>query len=889
MDDASNIETSRISTQTPISLMGKEEKMHTIESFAMRPMEIGNFTLSTTTEANKNIFKYEFLSLLNNTNVKGKFDGFRYFRADIQVQVYYNAQPFQQAALLGYYIPYQGDNQAWSQKHDLTSKTACLSESVLLEDQEPLVLNIPFNHPHGFIDLVDPEHCDLGQFNLDVYSPLESNIASDTISITIFAHFINIKLYGPTDEERHVELEAQMGCHSIDENSRKAKNIKDVVNKLHDSMLNKPILKHVAWPVSRLVGSFVWLISMCLPVKKLDLEPQMGEAEEQEKVGIVTKVSGVVKEVSSALSNVPVVGVVAKPISWVSAAINKVASLFGWSKPISVHTTGVFKPSPARYMANYNGVDTSNNMGLDADNQVGSYAFFGKEDPLDFNNIVTRPNFITSHVWKTSQDNYTKLFSVDISPTAGWSILQDTNTTADKYAANIVRSFTQLNFVAQFFKYWRGNVVIQLKCVKTKFHSGRLLITWRPGSKVTSSNPKVPMTYSIVWELAKKKSIAFEIPYLNPKPWLFVENPTEKITPSDRPWKNGVLEVFVLNKLVASSDAIKSEVKILVEICGGKDFSFAVPVNPVLFPTAMGSVLRIDPPPTRRRRVQRDLDATLGDDDLDLEPQIGIDSELVPFIPEGTVDVGIEPEKMSIGEKIVSFRQLIKRFSWFQLAGARYKEEYLNPALNDIRNVNIYKFPDDGTTEPMKVCDFDYANVSYESPQATGQAEGGTPAITQKFPFTTDLLTNVCSIFAYTRGSIRIKFVSVIKNTSETWKHSLAVCHLVNSNGANLKSIELKRGMAAMNHRAASVLVAEDVEEIGEVQFPYYSDVVYMPKHWANFGKYNQDFGRIVVNTPIDANTVDFMMWRAAGDDFDCAFLMGVPQMQYVDTTLVKL
>lgn len=829
MDDASSVETSRLSMQTPISLMGREEKVHSIESFAMRPMEIGNFHITTKYVASHNVFGYHLLDLLKNPNVKGKLEGFRYFRADVQVQVYYNAQPFQQGALLGWYIPYKGDDIAWSQDHSLTSKTACLSETVLLEDQEPLTMTIPFNHPHGFIDLVDPTHCDMGKFNLDIYSPLQSNVASDVVNITVFAHFVNIKLYGPTDETQH-----------------------------------------------------------------LTVVPQMGEAEEQEKTGIVTKVSGVVHNVSSALADVPVIGVVAKPISWVAAAVNKVASLFGWSKPISVHTTSVFKLAPARYMANYNGVDTSNNMGLDADNQIQNYPFFGKEDPLSFNNIITRPNFIGSYTWDTTMEPYHKVMSLDVSPTLGWSFTDVANDTEDRYMAKVVRDVSQMNFVAQYFKYWRGNVVLQFKCVKTKFHSGRLLITWRPGSKVTTSHPQVPMTYSIVWEVAKKKSIAFEIPYLNPKPWLFVENPAQKLSPTDIPWKNGVVEVFVLNTLVASSDAIASETRILVEVCGGKDFAFAVPVNPTLFPTTLGDVKRIDFWPSDRDESQdvssRNADTPFHADEADLvvRPEIGIDSGLVPFIPEGTVDVGIEPEKMSIGEKIVSFRQLIKRFSAFHLAGKDGGSEQMNPQLKNLRNVNHYNLDKDGIHEATTVCDFDYANVSYDAPQATSQIGGGTPPLVQKFPYTTDLLTNVCSIFAYTRGSIRMKYTYDVAAGISFSQGGFAVCQIVNSNGKDLDSIELHRGLGAMTYRAANAVVVKELEGISEVQFPYYSDVVYMPKHWANFSKYNQDFGRVVVPMPNVSDDAKFTFWRAAGDDFDCAFLMGVPQLQYIDTTSIR-
>jgi len=110
---------------------------------------------------------------------------------------------------------------------------------------------------------------------------------------------------------------------------------------------------------------------------------------------------------------------------------------------------------------------------------------------------------------------------------------------------------------------------------------------------------------------------------------------------------------------------------------------------------------------------------------------------------------------------------------------------------------------------------------------------------------------------------------------------------LINGEGGDLQSVKLHRAMAAWSNRAASVIVAEDIEEVGEVQFPFYSDIVYQPKNFANFGVHNQDFARIVVGTQYSVENVDFQLWRAAGDDFDCSFLMGVPRLQCVDTNVL--
>ncbi|APG78486.1 hypothetical protein 2 [Wenling picorna-like virus 5] len=811
-----------------MSLMGSEKKEHSIESFAMRPMLMGNFIIPTTVTQGTSVFTYHLIDLLTDDNIKGKLQGFRYFKADIEVSVYYNSQPFQAAGLLATYYPYAGASAAWSQNDSLTGVSGNLSETVSIEDGEPLVLNIPFNHPYGFIDLNDLKAGDLGQFRLVIYSALQSTVPGDSFGVTVYGRFVNPVLYGPTDEP--LVLVPQMDCED-----------------------------------------------------EIELSPQSTEAGEQEQKGIVTQVSEVVHNVSTALSDVPIIGVVAKPISWVSGFVNKVASIFGWSKPISVHTTGIYKQAPARYMCNYNGVDTSNNLGLDADNQIQNYSFFGKGDPLDLNSIVTRLNYIQTVPWLGSQAAYTKLASFEVSPAVGWKITQKENTDAVKLRCVVTEGFTHMNFVAQHFKYWRGDIVFQFKCFKTKFHSGRLQISWRPGSLVKASNPKVPMAYTAVWEVAKEKTFSCVVPYMNPKPWLTVETGDEEHYKDGNfhNYMNGVLEIHVLNKLVSSTEAVTAKVSIVVEVCG-RNMSFADPVTPKFFPVQSGDVAETLEPESASDETD-DADA---DDEWEdgLEAQIGLEAPILEMVPDGTKNVGIEPEKMAIGEKVTSFRQLIKRFSWFPLQGYKDGERVMAEEFDDICTAHTYKLAGARGYESMYVTDIDHANVSYGLKQATAQNPTGSPKLASNFPMVPDLLGTIAGIYAYSRGSIRLKYDVQDRTALSTDKlHAISYVHLLDSAGKSLDKLQPKRIEAILHRKSALTLTAHDLEQWGEVQIPFYSDKVYTPKNHATYGKESEHAVRISVPMKNDKSDLVVSAWRAAGDDFDFDFIVGVPTCQYFD------
>jgi hypothetical protein len=114
----------------------------------------------------------------------------------------------------------------------------------------------------------------------------------------------------------------------------------------------------------------------------------------------------------------------------------------------------------------------------------------------------------------------------------------------------------------------------------TKFHKGRLKISYDPRNDITSTNPAENTVYTEILDIGEKDDVTFTIPYHQDLGWLktddsFSTNWTPGNTLAPRiGTDNGVLTVRVLNTLTAPA---AGSVNLLFFVTGGDNFEFANP------------------------------------------------------------------------------------------------------------------------------------------------------------------------------------------------------------------------------------------------------------------------------------------------------------------------
>lgn len=781
--------------------------VHDIIAFLERPQRIKRIEWADSNEFNENLATIDCSAdLIKTNNIFNKISGFRYFKADIEFSIVVNAQPFQQGGLLLWYLPQNGSSLHWSQKQRMAGKTGCLSTVYNLADARTLHMTVPFVNPIQWQDLVNPTDECMGQFYVTVYAPLQSGKAE----ITVFARYVNVKLAGPTSD--------------------------------------KPSTSFTPTAVEVIRNRTL-----------AEYEPQSTEAEEMISSDTITG-KGPISTVARAVNDIAtVVGsyfkpalVVTKPISWIAAAIGQTASLFGWSKPISVEATAVNQLKNFRYMANFNGLDTSDNLGLDADNQIENAALFATNiDEMQFDNIISIFNWGDSFTWTTGDAVGKVLYNVQVSPmmfSTTSEIKGNVGQTA--YDACVTQ---YLGFVASFFKYWKGDIEIQMRAFKTNYHSGRLRIIWTPGEKAgTAYTDAESMAYSILWNVATDHTTKTIIPYMSRMPWLPVRT-WSNIQSKGGYVSNGELSIVVVNPLRAT-DTVPQNIKINLELAGSRGFAFSVPRDPHLMPVSAQEGAEWSKNNNSIFSAPASFTAQIGDDS-------GIPENKAYITMTTKNSTLLSGERYTSGEAVVSFRQLIKRFQGFWPT----KGQNNWPVTGEVKTVTGNRAK---STSIIRLDPFEFR---YGQPLYTRKTQD--PLKGNYIVHPRDNLVLISSIYAYARGSMRVKVVPTVPD------QPLFV--QLDSQMDDPDPVYLSDYVVSAT---ADLAVQPNLQGGVEVQIPYYSRVSHSCNKIVGIDLDNRTNPmRVNIMSPgvlFDTSNAP-MFYKAAGDDFSFGFLTGVPSLIY--------
>ena len=135
-------------------------------------------------------------------------------------------------------------------------------------------------------------------------------------------------------------------------------------------------LKHANGATDQVIVSvFAWAeeVSLSIPTanEPAALSPQMGEVfspqvTDEYGVGPISRPAGVIAKAAGALSNIPGIGMYARATEMAASTVSGVASMFGYSRPITLADIQPYKPTYLGNMCNTNVPDTSQKVTLDA-------------------------------------------------------------------------------------------------------------------------------------------------------------------------------------------------------------------------------------------------------------------------------------------------------------------------------------------------------------------------------------------------------------------------------------------------------------------------------------------------------------------------------------------
>lgn len=290
--------------------------------------------------------------------------------------------------------------------------------------------------------------------------------------------------------------------------------------------------------------------------------------------------------VATWLSGIPFISAFAGKAAWVLREGANIAASYGWARPVAVLPYRKVWTTVNNYQANCDAPDVAHSLGLFSANEVEPLVGFAgcDVDEMSLNYIKSVPTVIRKFSMLTTDASNAVLWSTRLTPSAFW--YQNTTNKNVSISTTLPNANSGLSIwpsslfaLAQVCSLWRGGFKFRVKCAKTKFHTGRLVLGFIPTPlNNTAATVSIPTTIStlqypsVVWDLRESNDIVFDVPFVSQRSFLSFGA------------SFGTFFISVLEPLQGPT-TVSTTIDFCVEVAGLPDFEVAWP-NEVIFPPA---------------------------------------------------------------------------------------------------------------------------------------------------------------------------------------------------------------------------------------------------------------------------------------------------------------
>lgn len=394
------------------------------------------------------------------------------------------------------------------------------------------------------------------------------------------------------------------------------------------------------------VSVFAWaedvVLSGLTSVEPFTLAPQSGEIAEAAS-GIISRPATAMAKAMGMLTGIPSISTFAMATQGALTATAGVAKCFGYSRPLNIKEPRVVVIRPSANLSTCDTPDLSNKLTVDSRQELSvDLKLSGLDettDPLAIRTISQKEAYLTKFLWSTTAPGETLLWNTAVSPVL--------------WGENVVGTVVEYHLppmavAALPFQYWTGSIRFRFQLVTSAFHKGRIKIAYDPNFFISN---EYNTNYVHVFDIAECNDFTISIANMQDRTLLSHAKPgidaltglysTTLLT--SVPAGNGRLGVFVVNELTTPNSTVNNDIEVNVFVSTGDDFEVFVPDD----------------------HIQRFV----------FKPQSGIIPEAIggsetdkpthtsDIMLGGPIDAGTHTNLVYAGEAIVSFRELLHRYS----------------------------------------------------------------------------------------------------------------------------------------------------------------------------------------------------------------------------------
>lgn len=308
--------------------------------------------------------------------------------------------------------------------------------------------------------------------------------------------------------------------------------------------------------------------------------------------GVVSKPATAIARATGLLSNLPAIGPYMTATSIAAEGVANIAAMFGYSKVPVISDVQAFKNLPFHGLATSDISDCTERLCVDSKNELTiNNTCLGTSDaePLVISNFVGHPSYLTTFTWAATATAGDLLWNSYVSPymcskTAG--------------TGQTIVNGTPMFICANMFDFWRGDIIFDLKIICSKFHRGRLRISWDPVGDIANTNASSTEVYTTIVDITETTNVSIRVPYTQRAAYLKTPSlisqdmyQVASLAVDSSDTINGIFTVRVLN--MQSSPVLTSDINVLVSVRGAENLEFAAPKEideTIQFYTVQGSI-----------------------------------------------------------------------------------------------------------------------------------------------------------------------------------------------------------------------------------------------------------------------------------------------------------
>jgi len=508
-----------------------------LNNFFERPVVIYHQRWYTNTPYNVALDVWDLWS--KDASVRAKLNNYAYFKGTLHLKIAFSGSPYNYGKAMASYQPYAMYNDNLSTYDSALVNSIAGVEYVRhsyhnylsqapgvcyfdYKENKPTEIEIPFiSHKNkfrlfdGLNSVITPttsydDFLEAGELRL-----VTLNVIKDTqetlngfVPVVVYAWVSNIELSSITStdvnitaESKEIFTEAKSGrrkrrMEEADDSSDDESETPQSTGKTHAS-LGQRVLDNI----------------------------KRGVNDEYAQPGPISNVASAVANAGDALSSVPVIGDFAKATSTVARGIGKVATMFGWSRPVVLEDPVFVKNVPFQNGACTVGKETTFKISLDPKQELCVDQSLGgmMTDQMAIKEIAARETYLCTMEWADTnlELNHT-IFKSLVTP------MLYTPGTAELFGGvfNRVHQPTAMEFAATPFQSWRGRVRFRFEINCSQFHRGKLIFTYDPNFAqhvlISSHDSKLNQQNSVILDIQEAQDITFDIDWAYPRSWAAV-------------------------------------------------------------------------------------------------------------------------------------------------------------------------------------------------------------------------------------------------------------------------------------------------------------------------------------------------------------------------------